>query len=108
MTEGIFSQKDYRFITMARGSLVSLIFLKTLSVSANVAQDKGSSTLTLMSTDVDKICRGLDGLHDMWASPIEVGIALWLLERELGVPCIVPALLALGTLSVLFSKVTVY
>jgi hypothetical protein len=36
-------------------------------------------------------------MNDAWASPIEVAIALWLLERELGTACIVPAIVAAGT-----------
>jgi hypothetical protein len=50
-----------------------------------------------MSTDVERISGGLVSLHDVWASPIEIGIALYLLERELGIACIAPSLLALGT-----------
>lgn len=43
-------------------------------------------------------------MNDVWASPIEVAIALWLLERELGIACIVPAALAAGTYSFKNSK----
>jgi ATP-binding cassette subfamily C (CFTR/MRP) protein 1 len=81
---------------MARGALVSMVFSKTLTVSAHVNAGKGSNTLTLMSTDVGRISRGLDGLHEIWASPIEVGIAVWLLERQMGAACIVPSIIALG------------
>lgn len=35
-------------------------------------------------------------MNDIWASPIEVAIALWLLEREIGIACIVPAVIAAG------------
>jgi ATP-binding cassette subfamily C (CFTR/MRP) protein 1 len=80
---------------MARGSRVSMIFSKTLTVSARVNARKGSSTLTLMSTDVQRISRGLEALHEVWASPIEVGIAVWLLERQMGAACIVPSVIAL-------------
>jgi ATP-binding cassette subfamily C (CFTR/MRP) protein 1 len=84
---------------MARGCLVSRVFSKTLAISATVAAGKGSSTLTLMSTDVERISRGLESLHELWASPIEVGIAIWLLGRQLGVACIVPGVIALGRYS---------
>lgn len=81
---------------MARGSLVSIVFLKTLNISATTAAGKGKNTLTLMSTDVERICRGLSTVHELWASPIEIGIAIFLLERQLGAACIVPAIIALG------------
>jgi ATP-binding cassette subfamily C (CFTR/MRP) protein 1 len=73
-----------------------MVFSKTLTVSSHVNAGKGSNTLTLMSTDVGRISRGLDGLHEIWASPIEVGIAVWLLERQMGAACIVPSIIALG------------
>jgi ATP-binding cassette subfamily C (CFTR/MRP) protein 1 len=74
---------------------VSMIFSKTLSVSAQVNARKGPSALTLMSTDVQRISRGVEALHEVWASLIEVGIALWLLERQTGAACIVPSIIAL-------------
>jgi tRNA A37 methylthiotransferase MiaB len=46
-------------MTMARGGLVSIIMSKVLTVSANVAIKKGSSTLTLISTDVENIGKSL-------------------------------------------------
>lgn len=39
---------------------------------------------------------GFQLMNDIWAAPIEVAIALWLLERELGVACVVPAIIAAG------------
>jgi hypothetical protein len=44
-------------MTMARGALVSIIMSKVLTVSAVVATKKGSSTLTLISSDVENIGR---------------------------------------------------
>jgi len=82
---------------MFRGSLVSLVMRKALTVSAAVAAKKGSATLTLMSTDVERIQQGLEVFNDAWAAPIEVGVALWLLERELGVACIVPGIITIST-----------
>ena len=43
------------------------------------------------------IVKGFELINDVWASPIEVAIALWLLQRELRVACIVPAIMAVGT-----------
>lgn len=80
---------------MARGSLVSLIFSKTLTISALANASKGSNALTHMSTDVQRISRGLEALHELWASPVEVGIAVWLLERQMGAACLVPSIIAL-------------
>lgn len=46
-----------------------------------------------MSTDVERICDTWLDIHDLWSSAIESGIALWLLQRQLGVAFISPALI---------------
>jgi hypothetical protein len=45
-----------------------MIFFKTLEISATAAGTKGSATLTLMSTDVDRICDTWLDIHDLWGS----------------------------------------
>ncbi len=37
-----------------------------------------------MSTDVERIRIGFLFMHECWSNPIEVGIGLWLLQRQLG------------------------
>ena len=53
--KGVYNYKKVRVMTMARGALISIIMSKVLTVSATVAAEKGSTTLTLISTDVDNI-----------------------------------------------------
>lgn len=81
---------------MVRGSLVSLLFSKTIALSAASAVSQGSAALTLTSTDVERICSSFEVLHEIWANPIQVAIAIWLLERQLGVACIAPVIVVLG------------
>ncbi|EXJ85589.1 hypothetical protein A1O1_05954 [Capronia coronata CBS 617.96] len=88
--------KTYRVITRLRASLVSLIYYKTLSVSIPTAQD--SSAITLMSTDVERSGTGLRFIHELWASPIDIGLSIYLLERQLG-----PASAAPGVFFILCS-----
>ena len=42
----------------------------------------------------ETICQGFTNLHELWAVPIELGIALWLLERQLGLAFLAPAFVA--------------
>ncbi|TVY60887.1 ABC transporter FUM19 [Lachnellula suecica] len=102
IVKGVFNYKKVRVMTMARGALISIIFSKVLTVSATIAAAKGSRTLTLMSTDVENIAKGFELMNDIWASPIEVAIALWLLQRELGVAFVIPALMAAVCTLVMF------
>ena len=85
--------KTYRVITMLRGSLVALIYLKTLNTSIPIAQD--SSAVTLMSTDVERSGTGLRYMHEIWASPIDIGLSIYLLERQIGPASAAPGVLFL-------------
>jgi len=49
-----------------------------------------------MSTDVERIAQSLRMIHQLWATPVELILAIWLLERQLGVACVMPVILALG------------
>jgi hypothetical protein len=71
---------------MVRGSLVTFIFDKTLRMSTSVVAD--SAAITLMSTDIERIGSGLREIHEVYASILEVAIALWLLARLLNMAMI--------------------
>lgn len=79
---------------MARGALVSLIYSKTLELDVNSTE--GFAPLTLMSTDVQRICDGLEYIHRTWANMTSVAIATWLIQRQIGIGVIGPILIALG------------
>jgi len=94
ISQGRYSYKMSQAGLLVRGSLTSVIYYKALDLDLTAIDD--SSTLTLMSVDVERICRMNQGIHQLWANPVELGLAVWLLERQLGVSCIVPVFLALG------------
>lgn len=64
---------------------MGLIFVKATSLDAATASDTAS--VTLMSTDVDGIASGLQKIHDMWASILELGLGIYLLQRYVGAAC---------------------
>jgi ATP-binding cassette subfamily C (CFTR/MRP) protein 1 len=68
---------------MFRGSLLTLIFDKTLRICTSAVSD--AAAVTLMSADIERIGSGLREMHELYSSVIELGLALWLLERLLGV-----------------------
>lgn len=49
-----------------------------------------ASSLTLMSADIERIVTGMETAHELWANLIEVGLAIYLLQRQLGVACTIP------------------
>lgn len=79
---------------MVRAGLISAIYEQTIHLTSNDMRD--SAALTLMGTDVERIVSGLRMLHETWASTIEVALALYLLERQVLLACLVPALISLG------------
>ncbi|XP_044721310.1 ABC transporter domain-containing protein [Hirsutella rhossiliensis] len=85
--------KTYRVIARLRASLVSLIYSKTLGVSIPTAQE--SSAITLMSADVERSGSGLRFMHEAWASPVELGLGIYLLQRQLGPASAAPGVLFL-------------
>ena len=90
----------YRSITMARGGLISMLFAKTSLLKSSDVDP--SSSITLMSADVERITNGWQTMHEIWASVIEIAIAVYLLERQLGAACAIPIAIAIGELSQTF------
>jgi hypothetical protein len=50
---------------------------------------------------IETICQGLVNMHEIWAVPVELGIALWLLERQLDLAFLAPT--AVSIFAVCFS-----
>ncbi|KAM0557995.1 hypothetical protein ACHAPJ_005161 [Fusarium lateritium] len=93
ISNGFYWHMTYQFITAVRGSLISLIYDKTLDLSITAFDE--SIAVTLMSADTENICLSFASLHEMWASPIECGVALYLLYRQLGMSFLAPMVVAL-------------
>ncbi|KAF5649387.1 canalicular multispecific organic anion transporter 1 [Fusarium sp. NRRL 52700] len=85
--------QNYRLITMVRASLVSLIYDRTLKL--DLVEAKDSAALTLMSTDVERIGQGLQFIHEIWATPAEFGVAIFLLQREVALGSLAPVVIVL-------------
>lgn len=87
ISTAIYKHKTYRVITMIRGALVSIVYSKTLLIQDGAFDN--AAALTLMSTDVDRIASSLQNIHEIWANVIELGIAIYLLQRQVGVATVV-------------------
>ncbi|CCT72441.1 related to multidrug resistance protein [Fusarium fujikuroi IMI 58289] len=83
----------YQFVTAVRGSLISLVYNKTLDLSITAFDE--SIAVTLMSADTENICLNFASIHEMWASPIECAVALYLLYRQLGMAFLAPMVVAI-------------
>ncbi|KAL6233931.1 hypothetical protein BDW75DRAFT_231562 [Aspergillus navahoensis] len=96
----LYGYQNFRFVIRLRGGLISLIHKQTVHARA---VDLGETTaITLMGTDVERIVSGFGSIHELWASLMEVGIAVYLLERQVGVACLVPAVIVVVFISATF------
>lgn len=78
----------HRMITMVRSILVTETFIK--ATKARIGSSEDGAALTLMSTDIERIDMGLQPLHDIWVSTIQVALASWMLYIRLGVVFVAP------------------
>ncbi|KAI9928790.1 hypothetical protein MW887_002008 [Aspergillus wentii] len=85
---GQYQHMTYRSITMVRGALVAMLYKKAGTLSVKEADP--AAALTLMSADIERITNGWQTMHDLWGNALEIGVAIFLLERQLGVACVVP------------------
>lgn len=95
LSTAVYWRQTYRFITMTRAGLVSIIYEQTVKLHSEDLDD--SAAITLMGTDVERIVTYLRKIHEAWAAILEVAVAIWLLERQVWVACIVPLVISLGT-----------
>jgi hypothetical protein len=76
-----------------------MIYRQTTLLKANDLKDKAG--VTLIGTDVERIVTNLQAIHEARAALLDVGVAIWLLERQLGVACLVPVIICIGISDVL-------
>jgi ATP-binding cassette subfamily C (CFTR/MRP) protein 1 len=91
VTGGAYQHKANRLATMVRGSLVNAIYAQTLDLS--ITSHDESAAVTLMSSDVQRICDAILPIHSIWSGPLEIALAIWLLQKEIGLALLGPLLI---------------
>ncbi|KAK9426251.1 putative ABC multidrug transporter [Seiridium unicorne] len=95
VTRCYYQHLNFQLVTIIRGGLVAMIFDKTMRLDHSMAKD--SEAITLMSADIEGIEPGVELIHEIWASVVELGIGLYLLQRQIGAACffvVIPAIVA--------------
>lgn len=77
-----------RFQSLLRAFLISAIYRKTAHVLH--VRDGDPAAVTLMGADVERVYTGLRLMHEVWANAIQIALALWLLQRQLGLAFLAP------------------
>jgi ATP-binding cassette subfamily C (CFTR/MRP) protein 1 len=89
ISTSLFYQLHFRVISMVRGCLVSALNAKMGHLDMTLMENANAS-VTLMSTDMQQINIGLQRFHDLWANILQVAIASYLLEKQVGIACVFP------------------
>lgn len=100
ISRSLYWRQTYRLVAQIRSGLISSIYRQTIHLRANDVKD--SAAMTLMGTDVERIAQSLRNIHELWASLIEVGIAVWLLARQISWASVVPLMCSLAAIIVIF------
>ena len=74
---------------------MSVIYHRTMELHKYKLSD--SQAVTLMGTDAERICNSLQSFHGCWISVIEIALAAYLLEREVGLTCVVSMVVSVGS-----------
>ncbi|KAG4444331.1 hypothetical protein IFR05_000205 [Cadophora sp. M221] len=82
-----------RTLCKCRGALGAAIYLKTTEMKLNSSGE--SVAVTLMSADVERVRVGFLNLHEFWGNSVEVALASWLLQRQLGAAVAAPLIVVL-------------
>ncbi|KAK2755917.1 hypothetical protein FQN54_005713 [Arachnomyces sp. PD_36] len=100
VSNGVYQYLHYRFVQIVRGCLATAIYARGMDLQAPA--DEEYASVTLMSTDLERIRLGLRTFHDIWASIIQVAIASWLLYNQLGLAFLSPIVIVLLCVSATF------
>lgn len=93
VSNGFYWHGVYRWVALIRGALITGIYRKTTETS--ITSLDNAAAVTLMSADVERIVQGFQNVHELWANIVQVCLATYLLQRELGLACIAPIAVAI-------------
>lgn len=73
-----------------------MVYKKACTLNLNDADP--AESVTVMSADIERIVQGWQTMHEIWANVAEMALAIYLLQRELGVATVVPVGVSIGKL----------
>ncbi|EAW08899.1 putative ABC transporter [Aspergillus clavatus NRRL 1] len=98
VSTGVYTYTMNQVMIMVRGCLVTTIYRRTLALSTHELEE--SAAVTLMSTDVEQVMLAVEDTHEVWANVAQIGLAVWLLERQVSWACVAPITVSLASVVV--------
>ncbi|KAF7552267.1 hypothetical protein G7Z17_g4442 [Cylindrodendrum hubeiense] len=83
-----------RVSTKLRGGIMALIFQESLKLDVTSPDISSTGAITLLNTDANNMIEAIHMIHEIWANCAEIGIAIYLVKREMGAACAMPIALA--------------
>ncbi|KAJ6021906.1 ABC transporter integral membrane type 1 [Penicillium herquei] len=93
VSTAIYYREASRLATTVRSGLIAMIHEQTLALQSTT-DSKAGDAVALMGTDSARIMSSMRSLHEIWASLLSIVIAIYLLEIQVYVACILPAVIA--------------
>lgn len=85
----------YRITTMLRGGLMGVVFQHMMSLPLGSIDE--SSAISLMGTDIEMLAEYFQStVCEIWANILQLGLATWLLQTQVGAVCIAPIIVVIG------------
>lgn len=100
ITTALYQRQLHRLITKLRGSVIAAVYAKMLRLDSTKLND--NAALTLVTADIMRVCNSLKQIDDLFATPIEIGVAIYLLKRQIGVSCVAPVAISLVMTTISF------
>ncbi|KAE8378483.1 P-loop containing nucleoside triphosphate hydrolase protein [Aspergillus bertholletiae] len=79
----------YRVTAMLRGGLMALVYQHMMNLPSGSTEE--SSAVSLMGTDIEILAEYFQlTVCEIWANILQLGLATWLLQTQVGAVCIAP------------------
>lgn len=101
ISTAMYQRQLHRMITKVRGVIVTAVYSRLLELDSSKLSDQNA--LTLISADLNRISLCLQTVDNLFATPVEIGVAIYLLRRQVGVSSIAPV-----AISILISVVSFF
>ncbi|KAJ7028056.1 P-loop containing nucleoside triphosphate hydrolase protein [Mycena alexandri] len=90
----VYWEKVFNCAVNYRAALVGNIYDKTLRLSSASGREVGGGVAsTYMSVDVERVCQGLETLHEFWAAILSVALTVIVLYSQVTWPAFFPLLI---------------
>ncbi|CAG8022334.1 unnamed protein product [Penicillium salamii] len=93
VSKAAYEHLGYRATTMLRGGLMALVFQHMISLP--LASTDESSAMALFGSDIEMLAEYFYSVVcETWANVLQLALATWLLQTQVGAVCIAPILVA--------------